>query len=79
MPNVGYLGPDAIREYGPGDGAVLISASSTVGPGWALRHRFEQPRPYVHRWWFREEGYRAANAAAGCSNSSPAATCSRTG
>ncbi|MYE45412.1 MAG: TIGR03663 family protein [Chloroflexi bacterium] len=60
VPNVGYLGPDAIREYGPGDGAVLISASSTVGPGWALRHRFEQPRPYVHRWWFREEGYRAA-------------------
>ena len=60
VPNVGYLGPDAIRQYGPGEGAVLISASSTIGPGWLLRHEFEEPRPYVHRWWFREDGYRAA-------------------
>ena len=62
VPNVGYLGADAIREHGPGDGAVLISASSTVGPNWELRDRFESPRPYIHRWWFREEGYRAATA-----------------
>ena len=60
VPNVGYLGADAIREHGPGDGAVLISASSTVGPNWERRDQFESPRPYVHRWWFREEGYRAA-------------------
>ena len=62
VPNVGYLGADAIRKHGPGDGAVLISASSTVGPNWELRDQFESPRPYVHRWWFREEGYRAATA-----------------
>lgn len=62
LPDVGYLGPDAIREYGPGEGAVLISASSTVGPAWRLSNQFEAPRPYVHRWWFREDGYRAATA-----------------
>ncbi len=60
VPNVGYLGADAIRDQGPGEGALLISASSTVGPNWAMSDRFEPPRPYVHRWWFREDGYRAA-------------------
>ena len=61
LPDVRYLRADAIRAGEVPEGAVLISASSTLPPDAALRAQFADTRPYVHRWWFPEAGYRATS------------------
>ena len=51
-PDLRYLEADAIRAGEVPEGAVLISASSTLPPDAALRAQSPNTRPYVHRWWF---------------------------
>ena len=62
LPDVRYLDPSwIVSSEGVPEGAVLISASSTLGPDSPLREQFEPPRQYIHRWWFREQGYKATS------------------
>ena len=61
LPDVRYLPPATIQSGELPEGAFLISASSTVPPDSPLRERFGVARPYVHRWWFPEGGYRSAS------------------
>ena len=61
LPDVRYLPPDAIREGAAAEeSAVLILERSSAQPGWPPRDGFEE-RPYRHRWWFPEHGYKGAS------------------
>ena len=40
---------------------MLISTTNTLPPDSALREQFEPPRGYIHRWWFREQGYKTSS------------------
>ena len=40
------------------DGGVVIAARSTLTAHPELRDRFPVQRPYRHRWWFPEQGYK---------------------
>ena len=61
LPDVRYLPPQTIQRGELPEGAFLISARSTLPPNSPLRERFGVARPYVHRWWFPEGGYRATS------------------
>ena len=60
LPDVRYLPAGEVRGAGTPDGAVLVSAAATLDPGWRS-DRFGPPRPYVHRWWFEEGGYKGSS------------------
>ena len=60
LPDARYLPPDDIRAGAAADGgAVLILEGSSAQPDWPPRDRYEE-RPYRHRWWFPEGGYKGA-------------------
>jgi hypothetical protein len=58
---VSYLPPSAIARGNVGTNVILIVADGTLPASSTLRARYDAPIPYHHRWWFPEEGYRAAN------------------
>ena len=61
FPKASYV--DTVLEEAIPEGAVLLlwrdteASSARLGEGYATRE------PYTHRWWFPEEGYRAATLA----------------
>lgn len=59
---VAYLEPEAARRGEVPERAILILASHTLPGRDPLRERYQPGIPYHHRWWFPEEGYRAATA-----------------
>jgi hypothetical protein len=61
LPDVRYLPPEDIVEDNVPDDAVLIVTTSTLPSGSPLLDRYADVRPYVHRWWFPEGGYREAS------------------
>ena len=61
LPDVRYLPQATIQSGELPEGAFLISADSTLPSESPLRERFGVTRPYVHRWWFPEGGYRSAS------------------
>jgi predicted membrane-bound mannosyltransferase len=58
---VSYLTAEEIRERDSADRAILIVAQFTLGADHALRREYGEAVPYRHRWWFPEDGYRAAS------------------
>jgi predicted membrane-bound mannosyltransferase len=58
---VSYLPPSSIARGDIAPDAILIVADGTLLPGSPLRAGYQPAIPYHHRWWFPEEGYRAAN------------------
>ncbi len=59
LPDVRYEPVESVRAGGYGEDAIVIAAPTTLPHGDPLRERFAYGRPYVHRWWFPEAGYRA--------------------
>ena len=58
QPDVRYLAADSVRAGEYAEDAIVITSSTTLPHDAALRQRFAFGRPYVHRWWFPEAGYR---------------------
>ena len=61
LPDVHYPSSETIQAGQFAEGAIVIAASTTLARDPTLRERFAVTRPYVHRWWFPEGGYRATS------------------
>ena len=61
LPDVRYLPAAEVRGAEAPEGAVLVSAAATLAPDWPQGDRFGPPRPFVHRWWFEEGGYKGSS------------------
>ncbi len=58
---VSYSPPSLIQQGDVPPNAILIVADGTLPLSSPLRQQYAAPIEYHHRWWFPEEGYRAAN------------------
>ena len=58
-PDVRYLPAESVRAAAYPEDAIVITSNITLPYNDPLRERFAYGRPYVHRWWFPEAGYRA--------------------
>ena len=58
-PDVRYIPAESVRAAEYPEGAIVITSNVTLPHNDPLRERFAYGRPYVHRWWFPEAGYRA--------------------
>ena len=61
LPDVRYVGAESVQAGEYPEDAIVISSSTTLPHDAPLRARFASSRPYVHRWWFPEGGYRATS------------------
>ena len=61
LPDVRYLPAESVRAGGYAEDAIVITSSTTLPYDAELRQRFAFSRPYVHRWWFPEAGYRTTS------------------
>lgn len=59
--SVSYLPSESLSPGALPDGAVLIVTAETLRAAPELREGFPAARPYAHRRWFPEDGYRAAS------------------
>ena len=60
-PDVRYLPAGSVQEGAYPEDAIVISSSITLPYDAPLRTRFAYTRPYVHRWWFPEAGYKGTS------------------
>ncbi len=56
-----YLPASSFANGTVAPSAILIVADGTLPVTSPLRANYDAPIAYHHRWWFPEEGYRAAN------------------
>ena len=61
LPDVRYVGAESVQAGEYPEDAIVISSSTTLPHDAPLRARFASSRPYIHRWWFPEGGYRATS------------------
>ena len=57
FPLAEFAGPQTIADLTAAEGIVIV-ADSTLSANPQLSARFADVRPYRHRWWFPEDGYR---------------------
>ena len=57
FPLAEFAGPQIIADRTADEG-IVIAADSTLRAYPALSARFADVRPYRHRWWFPEDGYK---------------------